>query len=254
MLTFHEIGLCDNLVFERLHRRNDRVNIVAIAVAIAIAVFAASCARMKPKLIFSIVVFVKFFIVDFADTRDGFQVIFEFFINKLHEILSRHLILHVEFRLHFIQKRFFDSIGSFLTRESTYDRTPAAPDAANFTCLCHEISRCLHRQRNTIPIHITKIITVAAWNHIRYTRITHPSPILSFVIQKSCFGRSDVVIFTRKSLSRGCRHHWFDILFFFDNRIIPVANWTQTRSHHNRLRFFFGLFIRHLLLFDEFVH
>ena len=201
MLTFDEIGLCDNLVFERLHRRNNRVDIVAVAVAVACR---STSGGMKPKLIFSVVVFIKILILDFADTRDSFQVIFEFLINKLHEILSRHLILDVEFRLHFIQKRFFDSVGPFLTRESTDDSTPTATDAAdaaNFTCLSYEISRCFHRQRNTIPIHITKIITVAAWNHIRYTRITHPSPILSFVIQKSCFGCSDVVIFTRKSLS-----------------------------------------------------
>ena len=86
---------------------------------------------MKSKLIFPVVVFVELFVLNFANTRNIFQVILEFFIDEFHEILSCHLILDIEFRLHLVEECLLDDIASFFRIHVCHRRLRCSFDFAH---------------------------------------------------------------------------------------------------------------------------
>ena len=85
---------------------------------------------MKPNLIFTVVVFIKLLVLYFQNSRDIFEVVFELFIDKIHEILSGDLILGIKFRLHLVEKRLLHCVRSFLRGDMRHGHAAAASATA----------------------------------------------------------------------------------------------------------------------------
>ena len=241
-LAFHEIGLCDNLVFQWLHRRDNRVEVVVVVVA-------RRCAcRMNTHLVFTVIVFIELFMLYLHNPPDIFQVVFEFLIHEFCEILSRHLIFRVKLRLHFIQERFLDCVGAFL-RGDMRDSFAAARAAfsAELGCLRHQILRSIHRKWKTIPVYITEIIPVAARDDCGDARITHPFATFAFIIQEFGFGFA----YFFGLLSGFIR---FDIFLYFNDRVVAVIYCAHSRPDHDCLRLLLRFIEHHFLILDEFIH
>ena len=241
-LAFHEIGLRDNLVFQWLHRRDNRVEVVVVVVA-------RRARRMNTHLVFTVIVFIELFMLYLHNPRDILQVVFEFLIHELREILSRHLIFRVKLRLHFIQERFLDCVGAFL-RGDMGDSFAAAARAAFFAylgCLRHQILRRIHRKWKTIPVYITEIIPVAARDDCGDARITHPFATFAFIIQEFGFGFT----YFFGLLSGFIR---FDIFLYFNDRVVAVIYCAHSRPDHDCLRLLLRFIEHHFLILDEFIH
>ena len=129
VLALYKVGLCDNLVFQWLHRRNNRVDVVDVGVV---------GGGLESQFVFSVIVFVEFLILYLADTRNVFQVVFKLLFHKLHKILSRHLILDIKLCLHFIQECLLDCVGAILACETGH----CGAAAADVAC---DIPRGFHR-------------------------------------------------------------------------------------------------------------
>ena len=207
--------------------------------------------RLKPDFIFPVIVFVEFLILDFGNPRDIFQVIFKLLVYKFHEILSSYLILDIKFRLHFIEKRLLDGSCTILTCDMrncivVVTGRPCRPcrpfHGFQFR---HHVTRSVDCKRNTIPVNITEIIAVTAWNNLRNTGITHPLSIIAFIIQEFGFSCSEVVFVG----SGG-----FNVFIHFHDGVVSIVYRAQSRSKQDGLRLLLRVFIRHPFILDEFIN
>ena len=150
VLAFHEIRLGDNLVFQWLHWRNNRVVDVGVGVDVCASGPRGGGGGLESELVFTVIVFIEFLMLDFANPRDVFQVVFELLIHEFREILSRHLILDIKLGLHLIQERLLDCFGAVLARDVCHcggtdaADADAAADAADAAALRHHIPRGFH--------------------------------------------------------------------------------------------------------------
>ena len=250
ILPLYEICLCDNLVFQWLHWRNQCVVDVGVGVDVcASGSRGGSGGGLKPKFVFSVIILIELFMLNLTDTGNIFQVIFELFIYELHKILSRHLILHVKFRLHFIQERLLDCVGAFFACHASHCGCGGA--GSNVAGLRHHLSACFYRQRNTVTVYITEIIAVAAWNDGWNTCITHPFAVVAFIIEELGFGCSEFVgtestgtestgTESTGTESTGTR---FDVFFYFYDGVVSIIDGSHSWPHHNCFRLLLRFFI-----------